>query len=100
MFDHFVMAEQAARKCSKPTEKQINKHVRNTALVTINAMKKIKELNPTYSEQDVRDVITNRYKMLWKKFKVKFKDGGCDNPIMKDLLVLYKVQANLEIKLD
>lgn len=97
VYDQFVMANKATNLCSKPTEVQTKNHFKNTLLVTMKAMQKVKELKPSYSREQIIDVMKKRSDMLSQKINTKVESDGCNNPVIQDLIKRHEIQSNLKL---
>lgn len=93
MFDRFVVTEIIGTRCGNFEEDLVQKYQANFMRVMPAAMKRLEEMRPEMSKQQVGQVLDGRRKMLRDGITRQLDELGCEDSSFKKVLTLYRVHA-------
>ena len=95
--EKFLTSSFAADRCGALETANKHKFMSNFMDVTIRAIQALKETNPAWSDDDLKNKIADRRNFLQNNVVSEIEKNGCKSPIIQQLLALYKVNSEMDL---
>jgi hypothetical protein len=97
IFDQFLSAHYAVRKCGNPENGQLQQFLRNLESVTARAANKLHERHPEKSTQEIDRMIAAQRTSREQEVEAIVKANGCSDPQITTLLKRFEIRARLRV---
>ena len=93
IFDQFVTSNAVTGICEKPDEETLTHFLANFQMVSVLASKKLKEIYPEYTKDNISRTMKKRSELITQKVNEIVEAKGCTDPDVKIIIKRFYVQA-------